>query len=318
MVKYLFVLLFLSLVSYVYLFLARKYNIIDQPNERGTNKEESITAGGIVFYVSLILFFIVNDFEYPLFFVGITMMAIISFIDDLRNISIKTRFIFQFLSVSILLLDIINNGYLIILIIPAVFFINCYNFMDGINGITGLYSLVSILGLFIINMFYSFENYTDLMTFLCISILVFLYYNFRKKALFFAGDTGSIVMGMIVLFLLIKAMFVLNSPLIISISLIYFVDSTITILRRLILNENIFKPHRRHLYQNLYDKTNLSQIQISIIYSICQIFLIVVTVLNLDRNFTFQLLILISEIIILTAVYIYTIKRVNHSSGQTK
>ena len=71
---------------------------------------------------------------------------------------------------------------------------NMFNFMDGINGMTGIYSLVVLSGLFFINLNEHLVH-DDLILFPAISLLIFGFYNFRKTALFFAGDIGS--MGVI-------------------------------------------------------------------------------------------------------------------------
>lgn len=305
MIKYLSAVLILFISNIVYLKVARKFNILDRPDYRGSSRNSNITGGGVVFYISFLLFFAYeNQNQYSLFFVAVTTMAFISFIDDIQGLSVWKRLLFQSFSIVLLVMNIGITKYLMPFCISGVYIINSYNFMDGINGITGIYSLVLISAFCFLNYCYPFMENNDLMIFTGISLLIFSFYNFRDKAVFFAGDVGSIVIGMIVFFLLLKSLIVLKFPLLISFILIYMIDTSLTILRRLTLKENIFEPHRKHLYQVLFDNTKLSHYHITIYYSFIQFCFVVIAFFNFDKSKTTQISILLIEVFCLIFFYL--------------
>jgi len=87
----------------------------------------------------------------------------------------------------------------LVALIVCVGIINAYNFMDGINGITGGYSLSVLLPLIYLNTTDNFIS-QDYLYVVGMSLLVFCFFNFRKKAKCFAGDVGSISIAFILPF----------------------------------------------------------------------------------------------------------------------
>jgi UDP-N-acetylmuramyl pentapeptide phosphotransferase/UDP-N-acetylglucosamine-1-phosphate transferase len=103
-----------------------------------------------------------------------------------------------------------------------------------------------------------------------VSLLVFSIFNFRKKAVCFSGDVGSVTLSYIIAFCIAKLMVQTQEIKWIFLLGIYGIDSIITILYRLKRKENIFKPHRTHLYQYLANEKGMSHISVSIIYAVAQ------------------------------------------------
>src|SRR5690606_7138312 len=102
------------------------------------------------FYFGALVFYVYSDFQYPYFFLGLTAITLISFLDDIFTLSNKIR-LFVHLSAVLLMfyqidLFILPFWLIPIAVIAAIGTINAYNFMDGINGITVAYSL-AVLGL---------------------------------------------------------------------------------------------------------------------------------------------------------------------------
>ena len=95
MEKYLIVFAVLAVLSYVYLKLAIKFKIIDKPNERSSHTKITVRGGGILFIIAIILFFVLNDFQYPYFFIGVIAISFVSFLDDIYTLSSKVRFPFH-------------------------------------------------------------------------------------------------------------------------------------------------------------------------------------------------------------------------------
>ena len=304
--EYAFIALVLFVSFQVYTYLAKKYNIIDNPSERSSHKVPIIRGGGIIFYVAATVFFVVSNFEFPYFFLGLTIIAIVSFLDDIYALSPKMRLPFQFIGVFLLLKEVglFENPYMFLLIIPAVGFINIYNFMDGINGITVLYTGLALSSFLFINHFESVVD-NDLLLITLLSCAIFGFYNLRQKAKVFAGDIGSITAAMIVLFLIGLFMEKLLSPVIILMAGVYLVDTGLTIMLRLSLKEKIYKPHRHHIYQKFVDLKKWNHIQVSILYAAIQLVLNVIVFFAYRGSLYNQVIILLVSFFGLCLLYFF-------------
>ena len=275
---YLIVLVLLFLAELFYFKVADKYNIIDKPNERSSHTRVTLRGGGVVFYFGALVYFLTSGFEYPWFMLALTFVAIISFIDDIRSTSQKLRLVFHFSAMALMFyqwgLFSLSWWWIIIALIICTGIINAYNFMDGINGITGGYSLVVLLSLAYINEEVTPFVEQDLIYTVIMSVLVFCFFNFRKKARCFAGDVGSVSIAFILLFLLGKLIIQTGDFSWIILLSVYGVDSVLTIFHMLMLHENIGLPHRKHLYQLMANELRIPHVAVSVIYMVLQ-FLIV-------------------------------------------
>ena len=275
---YLIILVLLFLAELFYFKVADKYNIIDKPNERSSHTRVTLRGGGVVFYFGALVYFLTSGFEYPWFMLALTFVAIISFIDDIRSTSQKLRLVFHFSAMALMFyqwgLFSLSWWWIIIALIICTGIINAYNFMDGINGITGGYSLVVLLSLAYIDEEVTPFVEQDLIYTVIMSVLVFCFFNFRKKARCFAGDVGAVSIAFILLFLLGKLIIQTGDFSWIILLSVYGVDSVLTIFHRLMLHENIGLPHRKHLYQLMANELRIPHVVVSVIYMVLQ-FLIV-------------------------------------------
>jgi UDP-GlcNAc:undecaprenyl-phosphate GlcNAc-1-phosphate transferase len=267
-----FILSFIGFFSfeYLYLKLANKYNIIDKPNSRSSHTRPIIRGGGIVFIISLIVWEVNTGFKFPWLFASILLSGIVSFVDDIKGLPSKVRFLAHFISVTLLLFQtnlLVLDWWLFPLFIVLIGIKNAYNFMDGINGITGFYSLAVFIPFWIIETNVVLKDYS---TFAIISILVFLYFNARKNAICFAGDIGSISMAIMVLYLVLTKIVETGRLELICVLFIYGLDSIFTILQRIIKKENIFIAHRKHLYQILANEFKIRHLYVSFSYALIQ------------------------------------------------
>lgn len=300
-------LLFFFLLSYFK--IATHFNIIDKPNERSLHTKVTIRGGGIIFWFALFCYFIYSGYQHPYFFMGLTAVAIISFLDDIYTLPNRYRLPFQFLAILSILLELhlldsplwILVAYLII----GVGIINAYNFMDGINGLTGGYSLVAIFSFFAVNHFYRPIIADDFLYFIGIGLIVFNWFNFRKKAICFAGDVGSITMAVIVLFLIGKAILEYNNLIFIGFLAVYGVDSVLTILHRLYLKQNIFHAHRLHLFQVIVHHWKVPHLVMTTIYMVLQGIINIIIIANLHQSITIQFYIIGSVIVLLSLLYLF-------------
>jgi len=282
----LFILLVFSAILFslelVYFKIARKYKIIDCPNHRSSHNEVTIRGGGIIFPIALLFCAFYWGFEYVYFLLGLLLISLISFLDDLHTIGSKLRFTFQVLAVALLFyqtgLYYLPFYWIIIALIFATGTINAINFMDGINGITGGYGLVTLITMYYINKYivaYTDENNLAISI---ISVLIFNFFNFRVKAKCFAGDVGSISLAFIILFFLLQLIIKTNNLNFLSLLLIYGLDTVTTILFRIIRKENIVEAHRSHFYQFLVNERNMPHLLVAGLYMLVQVIINIILI----------------------------------------
>lgn len=305
----------LAIASFIYLKIAVRFKIIDKPNERSSHTKITVRGGGILFALAAILFFVFNDFQYPYFTLGLVLIAIVSFIDDIKTLSSAIRFPFQILAILLVLFELnlifdTNILWLIWIIICGAGFINFFNFMDGINGITGLYSISVLVGVYLLNDQIMAIN-QDLVIYTLLSLLVFGFYNFRKKALFFAGDIGSISLAIIIIFSIFALVKTAASPVILLLIMVYGADALLTLLyRKLILKEKVTEPHRHHLYQKMVDVKKMSHLKVSAIYALVQFVYVIIALFTYQIDIYTQYVIFILGMGLLTITYILYYRKI--------
>ena len=131
---YIVIFLIFLLLELAYFGIAKKFNIIDKPNERSSHKHITLRGGGIIFLLGIWVYNILFGFNYPYFLGGLTLIAIISFIDDIYSLSDHIRLVFQFSSILLMFhqFGILSFEYwwlIIIAWIVCVLIINDYNIM---------------------------------------------------------------------------------------------------------------------------------------------------------------------------------------------
>jgi UDP-N-acetylmuramyl pentapeptide phosphotransferase/UDP-N-acetylglucosamine-1-phosphate transferase len=275
---YLFIFIFLFIFEILYFEIAYRYNIVDKPNQRSSHTCITLRGGGIIFYFGALLFFI-NNFMYPWYIVGLTLISLVSFIDDIHPISQMMRLVFHCVGIVLMFvqLEIVTVSswwYILIILIFCIGVINVYNFMDGINGITGGYSLIVLIALAYINYAIIVFANQHLIYILILSVMVFLFFNFRKNAKCFAGDVGSVSIAFSILFLIGQLILKTGDFSYMILLAIYGVDSVLTIIHRLMLGENIGKAHRMHLYQIMANELEFPHIIVSLIYMGVQVLIL--------------------------------------------
>jgi len=319
MIKYLIVSVILTAVALVYIKVAERFNIVDKPNKRSSHIEPVIRGAGILFYLAVLMWFFSSSFQLPFLVIGLSIIAVVSYVDDIKTLSSKKRLIFQFIAIllvifQLLTLTVFPYWVIPILLIIGVGFINTFNFMDGINGITGIYSLVILAGLYLIN---NTELILDerLLVFLIISILIFGFFNFRKKARFFCGDVGSISLAVVLFFLISYYTIKLESPIVVLLASIYLADAVLTIFYRKYIGENITEAHRHHIYQKFTDLKKFPHLKTAILYGAFQGLILIIILYNYRANLIQQSLIFLVIVIILIAAYVFLFKKLKKPNG---
>ena len=260
----------LLVFEFAYLLIAKKLGIVDLPHHQSSHTGAIIRGGGLVFYIAYLMWFVLSGYQYPMIFAGLTIMAATSFADDIHSISPKVRLVLQLAAMMVMLYEArvfnLHLQQMLLLSVACVGAINIYNFMDGINGMTGGYSLVILLSLLYVNNYYLELIENDLLIYMMMADAIFCLFNFRGKAKCFAGDVGSLSMGFVVIFLLLKLIFKAGHMHWIAFVAVYLVDGGLTILHRIMLKENILKPHKKHAYQIMVNELQMPHLMVSFIY----------------------------------------------------
>ena len=309
---YFAVFLVLFVLELLYFRIADKFNIIDKPNHRSSHTQITLRGGGIIFPIAFVLYFVVNaayrkDYflpeDYWSFGLGLLALSTISFLDDILDLSSKLRLLFHFVAVTLLIYFLGLFTSASIWFIPLVYIfvigvLNAYNFMDGINGITGVYSLVMLITFYYINQYGVAFTDAHFIIYPILASLVFLFFNFRKRAKCFAGDVGSMSMAFWVLALL-GALVIKTKDFTYFLFLgVYGIEVISTILQRIKLKENIFEAHRHHLYQLLVNQMKWSHLLVSTMYGVIQL-LINFSIIYWKLNFVEGILYLIFPTLIM-------------------
>lgn len=317
MIEYILLSVVLFVLSLVYFKVADKYNIIDKPNHRSAHTEITLRGGGIIFWFSALIYSVQYFGSATFFFAGITIMCLVSFWDDIQSLPNKIRLLAHFMAISIVfygagLFELLPFYFVAVAYIFFIGVINAYNFMDGINGITGIYTIVVLTSLFYVN-----ENLVSFLDsrfilYPIIGSLVFLFFNFRKKAKCFAGDIGSIGIAFWIVYILMLLMIKTNSLVWILFLAVYGTDAVCTILHRLYLRENIFVAHRHHYYQILSNDYKIQHRVVALLYGLLQIISSLVIILFYNRidEMCLVLLILI-PLVMLYLTKFYLLRKLN-------
>jgi len=301
--------IFLMILMLLYFKVADHFNIIDKPNLRSSHTEVTLRGGGIIFWFSALIYFLQHIQYNYFFFTGITLVSLVSFWDDIQSLSNKIRISIHFLAITLIfydlgLFDLVPIWGVVMAYILSIGLINAYNFMDGINGITGLYTLVVMGSLLYVNTKIQLFTDSGFIKYAMTASLVFLFFNYRKKAKCFAGDVGSIAIAFWVIYLFIKLALITNSLVWLLFLVIYGIDAVCTIIHRLYLKQNIFEAHRLHLYQVLSNEYKIQHRLVSLYYALAQ-FIISASVIFLYQKIEDILLFII---VIAPLLLVYTLK----------
>jgi len=243
--------------------------ILDHPNERSSHHTPTPRGGGIAVVAVLIaawigIGFYMQDGPVVVWAVpaAALVLAAVSLVDDLRTLGPLVRLVIQGLAAGVILYVMPGDALYFQGLLPAtvdtivagvvwVWFINLFNFMDGIDGITGVETLGIGAGLAIIVFMIGTTDTQSLGLYGLAAAgvaLGFLKMNWHPAKIFM-GDVGSVPLGFLLGWLLLSlaasgawaAALILPSY--------YLCDATVTLVRRAARGEKIWRPHRLHFYQ---------------------------------------------------------------------
>ena len=252
--------------------------IVDIPDYRSSHIGNVPTSAGIIFVFIYAIYVFLNK-KYELLI--LIPIGILGFFDDIFNSKQLYRIYFQSINIfliSVLLFNIdifrdlpFSNAIIIlILLFIGLTLVNCINFMDGIDGLVAS-------NMFLIFLNYSITNNYDLIA-VPIVLIIFLFYNWAPAKIFM-GDSGSTFLGLLLFYVSFSKRDLNSSFVFLFTAAPLLMDSLICILRRIKNKENIFSPHKKHLYQRLHQNGFKHQ-KVSIIYAFLTAILIIFSYAN--------------------------------------
>lgn len=326
MIKLLIIFAVLFLLEILYFRIADKFNIIDKPNERSSHSSIVLRGGGVIFSLSMLAWVVMMAVQgnwtvvegYLPFLCGLTIVAVVSFVDDIRSLPDSVRLVAQFAAMALMFwsMDIIHwNMWWVILIalVVCVGATNVINFMDGINGITAGYSLAVLLPLIVLNNDLHFVDPSFLIV-AALGVLVFCLFNFRPKgkAKCFAGDVGSISIAFIMLFAIGRLVVLTQDVTYLIFLLVYGVDGCLTICHRILLHENLGEAHRKHAYQLMANELKIGHVKVSLVYMALQLVVSLGFIYLCPNTVSAHWIYLVSAGLLLALVYVLFKKKYYH------
>jgi UDP-GlcNAc:undecaprenyl-phosphate GlcNAc-1-phosphate transferase len=320
-----------SLLNFLILFLcgkiSYKLNLLDHPNKRKIHTSATAYTGGVA--ISIILLFSIFLFEVSDKNLNITLsmaflISIIGLIDDKYNLDVSSKLSLQIIPIfylvvfeNLALQQIGDYNYFKVelgsFVIPftlmcVLLLINAFNYFDGIDGTLGF---TSISVLIILYFLIPNQNFQLFLILILIPLAIFLCFNFSlfKLPKLFLGDSGSLLIGFVIAFVLIYlANQNLTHPILLAWSVVIFVYEFLSInLIRLKNKKDPLKAGQDHLHHLLFNNTK-SIFLTNFFISLMNIILFIIGYLSF-------LLIspLISLILFITFFIIFLILRNNYS-----
>lgn len=318
MTTYFFIFVLLLVAELVYFRIANKCNIIDKPNERSSHSTIVLRGGGIIFLIGAWVWSAFFGFEYPWFLAGLTLVAGVSFVDDIHSLPDSVRLVAQFAAAAMAFyqLGMLHWSMWWVVLVALIVYVgatNVINFMDGINGITAGYALAVLVPLLLVNGEGRFVESSLIITTIT-SALVFCFFNFRPKgkAKCFAGDVGSIGIAFIMLFLLGNVIMKTGDITWLIFLLVYGVDGCLTIVHRIMLHENLGEAHRKHAYQIMANELKIGHVKVTSLYMVMQLAVSLGFVYLCPNNALCHWLYLLVAFGVLAIAYVLFMKKYYH------
>ena len=129
MITYFIIFILLFVVEIVYFRIADKCNIIDKPNERSSHSTIVLRGGGILFLINAWVWSAFFGFQYPWFLAGLTLVAGVSFVDDIHSLPDSVRLVAQFVAASMAFyqLDILHWSMWWIILLSLIIYVGATN-----------------------------------------------------------------------------------------------------------------------------------------------------------------------------------------------
>lgn len=244
------------LLEFLILKLAQPLRLVALPNERSSHSQPTPTGGGLAIAIVVIAALLLRSSGPPAIQLGAAAAALaaLGLLDDIQDLGRMLRFGVQVATVVGVLVfgfGITSPLWLPALCVAFLWFINLYNFMDGIDGIAGVQALSFAVGSLLL---------ADSPPAWLVSVqlalaggtLGFLAFNW-PPARIFMGDVGSLSVGLVIAGVALTLVSTGSMGIVPAVILVsaFITDATWTIAARTFSGQNPFQSHRQHLYQIL-------------------------------------------------------------------
>ena len=274
-----FLLIIYSLLSFLLLFLCAKISygldLVDYPNNRKIHSKATSFTGGIAISFILVLsifIFEISTNNLNLIISMAFLIGIVGFIDDKFELTAGSKLALQIIPIFYLIIFqnlALNNlgdyGYFKLQLgtfaIPftllcVLFLINAFNYLDGMDGTLSFATISVLVILYFLVLDKEFQLFL-LIIFIPLIIFIFFNFSFLNLPKMFLGDSGSLLLGFIISFILIYlANQNLIHPMLIAWSIAIFVYEFLSInLIRIKNKKNPFEAGRDHMHHLIFRKT---------------------------------------------------------------
>lgn len=248
--------------------IAYRAGHLDRPNDRSSHSSPTPRNGGLAILSGAVVAMIVSGLAFPsrALLIGIALLAVVGFIDDLRSLAPSWRFATQTAAALMFVISVVDASVALRMIDTVVSpmnwfsaivvcfwligFTNAFNFMDGINGIAGGNAVVSSVTFVLLSQRAGVDAYTPGLIAMSAAVAGFLLWNLAGRI--FMGDVGSTAIG----FFLAAMAILLSRDGVPAVALLlplspFILDTAATLSRRVISGERWYSAHRSHHYQKL-------------------------------------------------------------------
>jgi UDP-N-acetylmuramyl pentapeptide phosphotransferase/UDP-N-acetylglucosamine-1-phosphate transferase len=244
----------------------RRRHILDHPNERSSHSTPTPRGGGWGILAALlpaeaaIAWHSSEAGQQFAVLIGACLLIAVSWADDRRGLAVLTRLAAQMVAVAVSLMVLPEKSLVFQGLVPLwldriaaglcwLWFVNLFNFMDGIDGLAGTEAAMIGLGLALIGLLTG-SDATQVWTGLAVAGAAggFLIWNWQPARVFM-GDVGSVPLGFLLGWILLRTAADGQWAAALLIPLYFVTDATITLVRRLFSGKRIWQAHREHFYQ---------------------------------------------------------------------
>lgn len=240
--------------------------ILDHPNDRSSHSIPTPRGGGWGVMLTLLPAWILialtteGGLHALPILIGAAALMAVSWMDDRRGLGPAPRFLAQIAAVAAGLTALPADGFVFQGLLPLwadrlvaavgwLWFVNLFNFMDGIDGLAGSEAATIGAGLALVTAVGGLDAALGLYGLAAAgAALGFLVWNWHPAKLFM-GDVGSVPLGFTLGWLLLAVAASGQWPAALLVPAYFLADATVTLLRRLIEGKKVWQAHREHFYQ---------------------------------------------------------------------
>jgi len=254
--------------------------VLDRPNARSSHAVPTPRGGGIAVLAALVpglaLLAVLSGEAARLWpaLLGLVLLAGVSFADDLSSLSARLRLLAQAIAVGLGMVALpeasLTQGLVplalerLVLAVGWLWFINLFNFMDGIDGITAVETIAVGLGAGLSALLLGAPGLLAALGLVTAAGAAgFLPQNWHPARIFL-GDVGSVPLGYLLGFILLWLALAGAPAAALALPLYYLADATLTLLKRLGRGERVWQAHREHWYQRAAAATRHDRVSLAV------------------------------------------------------